>query len=255
MLKVAVSFRFGLRYLWLKEPTGREEFELSEGHPLALAQALSRLMVSMQPAEFRQLSLADRDRILAAVYLHCFGDNVESILRCARCDKTYELGFSLGEFLSELDTSEEKLLTPDAQGVFTLSPQVRFRLPTVADEILAAELPPVVGAQLLRQRCLVEGDLERDSSVIEEQLQLLAPLLRTRLGSSCPHCEHPHTIDFDLVSYSQRCFQRDQAMLTREIHCLGSAYRFGYEEILGMPRSVRQELVTLLLGQRSRGAA
>ena len=96
---------------------------------------------------------------------------------------------------------------------------------------------------------------ERDSSVIEEQLQLLAPLLRTRLGSSCPHCEHPHTIDFDLVSYSQRCFQRDQAMLTREIHCLGSAYRFGYEEILGMPRSVRQELVTLLLGQRSRGAA
>jgi hypothetical protein len=260
MLKVAISPRFGLRYLWLKEPTGRQEFALAEGHPLAIAEALSSLLVSISPVQFQHLNLSDRDRILATVFSHCFGDAVETVLKCAQCEKPFELGFSLGEFLEELATPEhatpeEATLVPNNQGIFTLNPGVKFRLPTVRDEIESADLSPDSAAVYLMERCLVEGCIEKDASVVEDAMQRLAPLLRTELSSNCPHCGQSHRVDFDLMSFSQRCFERDIAMLSREIHCLASAYRFGYEEILDMPRSVRQRLTSLLLGQRTAGAA
>jgi hypothetical protein len=249
MLKVALSPRTSLRYLWLKEPTGRQEFALAEGHPLRLAEALSSLVVSMSPTQFQSLTLSDRDRLLATVFAHCFGDTVESILKCNGCGKPFELGFSLSELSSELEESPGELPRADAQGVYTLGETIKFRLPTIRDEVEAAELPEDRAARFLIERCLVEGSVDHDLPQVEAALERLAPLMRTELTSGCPHCGTSHRVDFDLVSYAERCFTRDLAMLTREIHCLASAYRFGYEEILDMPRSVRQNLTQLLLGQ------
>lgn len=276
MLKVAVNSRFGSRYVTVREPTGREELDLAVGHPVTQAEALSRLVLPHSQSRVLALSLAERDRIFAALYQFCFGDYVESVLNCNLCHKAYEFGFSLGEFVSEFDapTGERSAsagpheapdardpapLSPlpvaDAHGVFTLKPGVRFRLPRVDDEILLAELDENLLQSTLLARCLVEGDAERDGDAVEAQMERLAPLLRRALDSECPHCSAAQTVEFDLVSYVQRCFERERALLTREIHCLASAYRFGYDEILSMPRRLRQEMVQLLLAQRDRGAA
>jgi hypothetical protein len=252
MLKVALSPRISPRYLWLKELTGRQEFALAEGHPQSLAEALSSLVVSMSPTQFQSLTLSDRDRLLATVFTHCFGDTVESIVKCTGCGKPFELGFSLSELSRELEEPLEEaqgvLTRADDQGVFTLGDTLRFRLPTVRDEVEAAGLPEDGAARFLIERCLVAGSVEHDLPRVEAELERLAPLMRTELTSECPHCGTAHRIDFDLVSYAERCFKRDLTMLTREIHCLASAYRFSYNEILDMPRSVRQNLTQLLLG-------
>jgi hypothetical protein len=285
MLKIPVNSGTHWRYAVLRELTGREELDFAVNHPVTRAAALSRLVLSPTDLAETTLPLVQRDRLLAGIYIDCFGDAVESIVPCQSCRKTYEFGFSLTEYVAEFESPSDALACDD-QGIYQLRPGVRFRLPNVEDERLAAELDDEAAANLLLSRCLVEGSIETASRAaatelsndvatavetasraaatelsndvkaeLETALARLAPLLRSSLDSTCPHCETAQTVEFDLVSFFHQSFERERALLTREIHCLASAYRFGYDEILGMPRRMRQSMVELLLAQRDRGAA
>ncbi|MGC4067370.1 MAG: hypothetical protein QM784_22545 [Polyangiaceae bacterium] len=279
MLKIPLNSGTHLRYAVLRELTGHEELDFAVNHPVMRAAALSRLMLSPTDITEATLPLVQRDRLLAGIYIDCFGDAVESIVPCQSCRKTYEFGFSLTEYVAEFECPADAPACDD-KGIYQLRPGVRFRLPNVEDERLAANLDDEAAANLLLSRCLVEGRIEAAATAataatavetasravateltndvkadLEAALARLAPLLRSSLDSTCPHCETAQTVEFDLVSFFHQSFERERALLTREIHCLASAYRFGYDEILGMPRRMRQSMVELLLAQRDRGAA
>src|SRR5581483_10245243 len=139
--------RAGYRRLaYLRELRGRDELALGELEPALVNQLLSELLLDVPgaaigPGNLDAASIGDRDRMVAALYARCFGDRVESQTRCTACQRGFEIGFSLDEEIALIarrareQEQREPAAGPDGDGFYRLPSGLRFRLPTVADEL------------------------------------------------------------------------------------------------------------------------
>jgi hypothetical protein len=65
-------------------------------------------------------------------------------------------------------------------------------------------------------------------------------------------CGTEQSVHFDIVSFFHAMLARERSLLLREVHRIATAYHWGYQEILRLPRSQRRAFVTLLEAERGR---
>jgi len=246
----------GGRWASLRPVTGRDEIALDPAAPGSGTGLAAGLLVDASgtrvgPATLGQLSMADHDRILAAVYAACFGDRIESAATCVVCGEAFALALSLKELLARQSSSlPENVTGPDADGWYRLDGGPRFRLPTVADVREASSRPPDDAMSMLQARCFQEspGDME---DRLQEAMERLAPVLDFDIDTRCPTCAAPQQVRFSIESFLLRALARERRFLNREVHRLADAYGWGLGEILSLSREDRRELVRLVNAERA----
>jgi hypothetical protein len=255
----------GPRFAWMRPLAGRDELELGELTPGALTELLARLVVaapgaSLGPGDVANATIADRDRLVAGLYAHAFGDRIESRVACADCERPFEIGFSLAQLLADLDeraVAAARRYPPAAEGYYDLGEGTSFRLPTVADERALQELARdpsgrASGARAsgaLIDRCVRHEGGEGKAlplAAVEEAMEAVAPLLSLELPVSCALCGHAQAVDFDLLEFLLAALARERPLLVREIHALATAYRWSFAEIVGLSREQRRAQVEVI---------
>jgi hypothetical protein len=235
----------GRRYAVLRELTGAEELALAADDAFAGTALIDKLLVrvagaSVGPGEADLLAVADRDRLLAALYKSCFGDRIESVCTCRTCDERFELGFRVSE-MEARDVDGADVEGPDADGCFTVDDGARFRLPTVADLKAIAGLDASAALAALRARCIAGENASADT--IDAAMEKVGPLLSCDLEAQCPQCGDVEIIRFDLERHLLGALVAERRYLTREIHVLASAYHWPLSEIAALSRDDRRALV------------
>lgn len=249
--------RFRLRSL-----RGCDEAMAGEPDAFAATRLLERLLVDADGAPPEadtawRLPLSDRDRLLAEVYRHHFGDAVESSADCDACGEPFDLRFSLDALLQQLEEERSRAPVPDGAGVYTLTDGVRFRLPSAADQRDVQGLPAEQAGVALLRRCVVGGgeavDARETVDALEAAMEQAGPLLDQDLPAACPHCGHEQAVRFDIQDHLLAVLQHERGFLVREVHCLARAYGWSLDEILELPRADRRAYARLIQAEgRSR---
>jgi hypothetical protein len=245
--------RGGRRYAVLRALTGAEELAFAADEAFAGTTLVDRLLVraagaSVGPGEADRLAVADRDRLLAALYKTCFGDRIESVCSCSACGERFELDFLISDI--EARTMDGPAVDgPDAEGYFTLDGGMRFRLPTVADLKAVAGLDGREALAALRRRCIRHGE-GADVDAIDAAMDKAGPLLSCDLEALCPQCGAIEVIRFDLERHLLAALATERRYLTREIHLLASAYHWQLSEIASLSRDDRRALVRCVEAER-----
>ncbi len=237
----------------LREISGNEEWMVQRADTLAAVQLLDHLLLEIpgtdcKPGQASQLSAADRDRMLAAIYRRMYGETVATTLTCRQCHQDFDLDFELDELET---TFSAKPPPPEIQKVgdtFQLSDGIRFRLPTGSDELAVSGLPSDQARSELLRRCLPNGDQGQTEKVLAA-MQTVAPLLEGDLQAACPDCGFTQTLHFDLQRYLLITIQDANGQLVYQVHLLASAYGWSLDSILDLPRSRRLALVKLIENQ------
>ncbi len=211
--------------------------------------------------------MGDRDLLVAALYARCFGDAVESQLRCTACGDVFEVRFSLAEEIAIATRAaaeiaqHEPAAGPDGEGFYRLPSGVAFRVPTVADERELRAVPAEQRRQGLLARCVRTGGAGRgaraggegsadasgalDAAAVERAMAARDPGASPEIAVPCALCGAPQSSSSTSSSSSwQRLRVRRRSW--REIHALASAYRWSFQEITGLSRRQRHAQVELV---------
>ena len=256
----------GARTAFLRDLCGKDEISVAEPRPTAASALVLGLLAehprsALGPGIGWNLTIADRDRLVAALYRRCFGERIESVALCSRCNARFEVGFALDDLVAShaepRDGSELGVAGPDADGGYTHSNGARFRLPRIDDERALAGVPADLARKKLVERCR-NGP---ESGVADEELEriigLLSPVLDLELDARCAECGSEQRVGFDLVSFFLAALIREQPLLAAEVHRLASYYHWSFDEILALPRDQRRAQVALIEAERAalRGVA
>lgn len=252
-----VRYTPGLAWVCLREISGYEEQEIDGIGASVAIRLLDRLLVDAAPLAPRtadtaqQLSLPDRDRLMAGIYSRLYGSKIESTLTCVACKAPYDMDFSLDTLLQHLDGEKENPeITWQDDGSFVTTEGLHLRLPTGADELAVWNLAPAAAAEELMRRCVQAGDVEQQAEQIQEALQQAAPMLATEMAATCPECGHGMTVQFDMQSYLLNALKMEKKRLRLDVHRLASSYKWSLEEILRLPRSARRQYTQLIESER-----
>ncbi len=245
--------RVRLRYAGVtatvRELCGEDEERVAGADTATAVALLDRLLQpgpppTVAPGDAVTLCAADRDRLLAVVYLSAYGDRVVSTLSCTTCAARFDLDFSLRALLESLTPGPAGERGDD--GRWRLADGRQVRLPTAADELAAAELPPDEARSFLAARVGLDADQAAAA------LALVAPLCDTEVDATCPECGQDQEVHFDLQGYLLHRLVGERRQRIAEVHQLAAAYGWHRHDILALPRSVRHAHVDLI--GRDRGA-
>ena len=266
MLEVTLRTRSdGPRRVILRELSGTDEMLGSRSVPGAATEVLERLLVeapgcAIGPHDAWDMSVGDRDRLIADLHAWTFADLVESRVECTSCGEGFGLSFSLRLLVKEIERDavetavELAIEGPDAEGFYVLPEGIRFRLPTPRDERdVSGFAPQRRGEELLRRCCSASEAALADPGArdrVERALSALAPLISLPVPTRCAICGAEQEANFDIVRYFTSTLARERMLLTREIHALARAYGWGFEEIARLPRSQRHAHVELIEAER-----
>jgi hypothetical protein len=241
------------RKVYLRELSGYDELSNGSAAELIDGLLLDRPDAAVRPGDARRLTLAETDRVLAAIYRSLYGDEVECYTDCNACGSSYALSFTLTDLWDDVTAQtpeDERLLAelegPDSRGVYGLD-GLRFRLPTGDDLAEVACLRPEEMVAALRARCVLEEDSGVGEEVLDRALALAGPTLDTDLDGLCPECGAEQLVPFRLDEFLFAALRRESSLLTREVHELARAYRWSRREILEMPRHERRQHTGLVL--------
>jgi hypothetical protein len=260
MIADTVTLRFSgpARVARLRELTGREEGAVSGASSADAIELIAALLDGNFSGEEERiraadLTAADRDRLLAAIYERAFGDRIESTLTCRQCGQPFDLHFSLRELTKTLD--EHSLIGQWRRlddGWLENADGVRFRLPDGNDELAVAGLDSEGARSALLRRCVKSGDWPGGSKAFEDLLEDLAPLINLELNATCAECGHDQAVQFDIQSYLLSAIAGERRRLLSDVHRIAAAYAWSLEEILALTRSDRRQLVELIENESSR---
>jgi len=249
------------RWACVREITGRVEHGVRGTSVLDAIELLDAVLVplpgeAIRPGEAADLAAPDRDRLLAAVYTGTYGPRVASTVACETCASPFDLEFSIEDFQRQLESGSGAAgVTPADDGTYATPSGARFRFPTGSDEMAVAGLPVTEAATALMRAAIADTTALPESAVDELAAEVqagmndVAPLLQAELGAVCPECDAHQEIWFDIQHYLLSSLISEQPRLDREIHALATAYGWGLNEILDLPRSRRRALVAVATGE------
>ncbi|MGB8466945.1 MAG: hypothetical protein WCE49_18510 [Terrimicrobiaceae bacterium] len=243
----------GARRLRLRTLEGRDELNLDPHGRTSFCDFVDALAVKaaegyLLPGRARELPVSDLETIAAVLHGACYGERVESLLKCDRCGRGFDVSFDLGAVLRGLGGQRDTSISgPDENGVFTLRDGRQFRLPTGADELAVADLGLADATRELRSRCVIHGDFEADPDVLDAAMEACGPLVSQDLSASCPHCRANHTTRFQVRPFLLHALASERRFLNYEIHWLARSYGWSRTEILGMTRDDRRLHAKLVL--------
>ena len=203
----------------------------------------------MQPAttgtkiHAAKIVTADRDRLLALLYISLYGSKVESTVSCKECRQKFDLDFSLNELLKHYRPSTA--LFSD-NGEYQLESGISFRLPTGEDEVVINGFTGAEAEKKLLERCLLQGNAETDNEKVQLKMAELAPVLSMEMQALCPECGYEQQVQFDMQSFFLTKLKQEKVVLVREVHNIASQYHWSHQEILDLPRSLRKQYAALI---------
>lgn len=196
-----------------------------------------------------RLPVAERDFLLAKVYISTYGDLIESTLTCQTCNKLFDLSFSLNNLVDTIWAEKEEFIKwNNGDGTFNTEEDISFRLPTGDDELVIQHQPSEEAKNNLAQRCS-KSFKQIQSEKIEQAISMVAPLIESDLATICPECGLKQTVFFNMQSYLLNTILNERNLIYREIHLIATAYRWSKNDILGLPRSMRKSFVQMILDQ------
>lgn len=239
----------------LRELSGSDELGCVRGGAVAASELLASLLVeapgpTLRREELWTLPLGQRDRLLAAVHAHHFGDRIESVVDCRSCQKAFAVEFSLAALVAA--TFVAPPAAADERGLLTLGGGMRFRLPSAEDERAVQALAPGEAALELLRRCAPDGAGQADSEALQALVAQAGPVLDLELAAHCALCQKEQSIHFDIVSFFFASLRNERPLLVREIHRLAMAYQWSQKAILRLPRGQRRAYVALVEAERGR---
>jgi hypothetical protein len=245
--------RAGSRWALLREPSGLDEEGVGGRSTLDAIHLLDRLLcrgpgAAVQPGGAAQLTVPERDALLAAAWRMAWGPKISGTLSCGACSVPFDFDFHLDALIEEVRAGTGEL--PVEDGVYTLPGGCRFRLPTGDDELALAGsgLSGDEAERALLERCLIEGDVVLDGPAVAAAMERVSADLDVELDAACSECGHHHTVRFQIQDYLLSAISADWGGLLEDLHRLALAYRWSMTEILSLPRSRRRALVALLDG-------
>ena len=233
--------RFRLRAL-----NGSDEFLLDAADPRAPHALLRRLV--LEGGDIDALTIAEYDRLLAAVFETLYGDQVEARTQCAACSEPLDISLSLAALAAAPPDVAIELAGPDERGTFLLPDGRRIRAPTVGDVEHAVRSVDIAA---LRHACVLEGDADADPELLDAALEAAAPALTRDVTATCPHCAAAQPVRFDLANFLVASLARERPFLLREMHLLARAYGWSLAEILSLNRDDRRALARLCEAERA----
>ena len=251
--KVRFRIARGPSQVQVRELNGFDEQSVNGVDTVTTINLLDRVIVlppgsSSEAFRAARLTASDRDRLLAVLYERTYGPRIESTVRCTICESLFDLSFSIRQLFNTLEaaSTSSSAAEPQPDGTFRMPDGARFRLPTGEDELSVAGLLPEEAERALLQRCLIEPSESVDLNAIEEAMEVVAPVLDLDLDAQCPECGGKQAVHFDLQSYLLRSISQERKKIAHEIHRLAVAYGWSLNEILSLPRSLRQTFMELI---------
>jgi hypothetical protein len=221
----------------LRELRGEDEQCVSAVDTAQAIALIDRLCVAhgngyLAAGEAADLVAHDRDRVLAAIYAHAYGDRIDGLHRCARCGEQFDFAFRLSALVQSAAAMPQTSAPRD------------MRLPTGHDELAVAALPRALARTALLERMRGTGSL--DDAEVERALEDAAPILALELGAICPECGAEQTVSFDVQFALLGSLAAERQNLALEIHQLARAYGWGLADILDLSRAQRRAFVALV---------
>ena len=236
----------------VREPVGNDELFVLETQltPVAALVALARRVATVDghALDWEQIAAAGIGAIALAIRRAWKGDNILSDARCLEpgCGERVDVSFSTATYLGHHRGRWPRNVTAAEDGWCRLTgSQARFRIPSVADLLAAAD--GVDPAAVLASRCLQPVELPaRSARAVHRALDAMAPSLDGLVGGRCPTCGAEVALRFDPVTYTLLELRHTFAGVYRETHALASAYGWAEETILGLTRSRRQRYAEMI---------
>jgi len=235
----------------LHQPTGADDVLLTE-HRVddpALALALAERLGRAKPAlDWSQLPVCDIDTLIVRLRQALIGDRVTADVPCAdaACGQRVDVSFGIDAYLMHHRPRPGRAnRSTDAPGWFVLPAKpaaadaVRFRLPTLADQIAVDGLPDAVAG--LTMRC-VQGAGPRSGRLrgqVEAAIAALAPVLAGPLQGQCPHCATPIAAWFLARRYCLQELQDRARFIYDDVNTLAERYHWSERAILTLPHMRR----------------
>jgi hypothetical protein len=201
--------------------------------------------VSVEDAGFwAGLTVTDFETALLGLRRFLFGDNVACVFRdrLHECGVRMELEFSISAFIEEARPRSPRGVRPgDAPGWFLLSGDegrdVRFRLPTVEDQLQA--MSTANGAALLTRRCIDAGDA-RETRRAERAMEAMAPGVSRPLTGNCPECGEALTMALHVPRLVMDELVNNATGIHEETDAIAATYHWDEAAILAMPQRRRR---------------
>jgi hypothetical protein len=241
------------RAVVLMQPSGWEELLLVEpcsgtrgDAAVALAGRLAR-SPDGDDLDWARLCVPDLDAFILRLRQRLLGDRISADLMCpvAGCGQRIDIDFGIEQFLDHHAQavgveSDADCEPADEPGWF--SPKsvegIRFRLPTVADQIAVASRPDADVE--LAHRCIQPAEIsDIDLAQIEAAMEVLAPSLSSDLEGHCPACGAVVTVEFDARWFCMQELRQRAAYIHQEVDLLARRYHWSEAEILALPRARR----------------
>jgi hypothetical protein len=241
----------------VREPVGDDELFLLETRlapaPAMVALAGRVATVAGRPLDWDQVAAAQLGAVALGIRRAWIGDRILSEARCpeAGCAERVDVSFSSGTYLAHHRPRRPRNVRASDDGWYRFAGSpVRFRIPSVADLLAAADSAEPAAA--LASRCLEPGELPAPAAQkVDRALAALAPSLESLVGGQCPACGAEVALRFDPLTYSLLELRDAFAGIYRETHALASAYGWPEETILRQPRSRRQRYAAMIFEDRS----
>jgi hypothetical protein len=233
-------------YAYLRELRGHDEELVEDVDTWTAIALIDRLLVdapgaAVRPGEACRLCAADRDRILAAIYVRELGARIQATPTCPACGKTFDIDFRLDELGQTLEPSYDGVERV-GEGRFALEDGTCIRIPNGEDELVSSAARDPSAA--LIERCVERGAIGVER--LGELLERLAPVMDLAMGAECAECGHEHQVRFDVQSFLLGRILAERALRASEVHRIARGYGWSLGEILSMPRNRRRSYVDLV---------
>lgn len=238
----------------LRQPAGAEDLLLQESpvSTTALALALVARLACLADGtayDWSALSVTDLEVLLLLTRQNVFGDRIQADILCTvrDCGARVDISFSIADYLAHhVPRLPKELELADEPGWFQIPEQeVKFRLPTGADQAVVAGQPKP--ERELMRRCAQPADISVQlRKRVESAMEALAPCLSHEVCGECPACHTVMGIYFDVQGYVLRELRDQAAFVYEDVHLLAAHYQWSEESILALPRSRRLRYAALL---------
>ena len=245
--------------LAVREPTGEDELYVVETGmtPLtALLELVGRVATAAdgEPVNWAAMPATDLEAAALIIRQRWIGDVIRADIRCPDlgCRERIDVSFGIDDYLGHHRPRRPRSVSEaPATGWFTLTgAAVRFRIPTIADRLVAAGASHP--ADTLCERCVEAPEMSRAlARRLDRALSALAPSLNDLIGGNCPGCGQDMMMRFDPLGYTLAELRNAFSGIHLETHALASEYGWPEEAILALPRSRRRRYASIIADERA----
>ncbi|MDD4881951.1 MAG: hypothetical protein PHR30_13185 [Gallionellaceae bacterium] len=222
--------------------------------PQAVTQALSLALDRLgggpaTEARVAALCVADRQFLMRELERHLGNEGGWFQADCRHCGECFDFRIDYADLPVQEAGAGYPLAQIDLDGR-----QIRFRLPTGADQERLADLPDEKAGPWLARQLALDADLPEAPgqdliAAAEAALEAIAPGICLTVQAACPECATVNEVDLN----PYRVLARQSDPLLQEVHQIALHYHWREADILDLPRARRQRYLQLI--DRARGMA